>query len=358
MQGGSRIVLDANGPVRVDKAFVLDAGGRPAGAAGARSRGDRPRELHAHHLAGEPRAAAPAPSKPSEPAPEAERRSAAADRDRSRPRRHRHRHQGRERRDGKGRRAGIRARRCATSSRRSGKYRVAMTRSDDTFVPLAERVRFARAQGAALFVSIHADALPRNEGHARRRDRLHAVGKRLRRRGRAARRSREQGRRDRRRRSHRRAGRRRRYPDRPGAARDQDLFDPIRAHGGRRAQDRGAAAQTSAEVGGVQGADGAGRALGAGRAWLCVDQGGPQAVDLGGLAAQDRGGAGAGGRYVLYAAAGRLEPGRELANDRADMHRPKFQHKTGAVPVALAKDRSWRRVAIDEPGSRRGHVGT
>jgi N-acetylmuramoyl-L-alanine amidase len=47
-----------------------------------------------------------------------------------------------------------------------GKYRVAMTRSDDTFIPLTERVRFARAQGAALFVSIHADAIPRSEGQA------------------------------------------------------------------------------------------------------------------------------------------------------------------------------------------------
>lgn len=49
---------------------------------------------------------------------------------------------------------------------KSGKYRVVMTRADDTFIPLAERVRMARAQSAALFVSIHADALPRGEGDA------------------------------------------------------------------------------------------------------------------------------------------------------------------------------------------------
>ena len=49
---------------------------------------------------------------------------------------------------------------------RSGKYRVVMTRSDDTFIPLADRVRIARNQSAALFVSIHADALPRREGDA------------------------------------------------------------------------------------------------------------------------------------------------------------------------------------------------
>jgi N-acetylmuramoyl-L-alanine amidase len=48
----------------------------------------------------------------------------------------------------------------------SGKYRVAMTRDDDTFIPLSERVRFGRSHGASLFVSIHADAIPRSEGQA------------------------------------------------------------------------------------------------------------------------------------------------------------------------------------------------
>jgi N-acetylmuramoyl-L-alanine amidase len=49
---------------------------------------------------------------------------------------------------------------------KGGKYRVVMTRADDTFIPLAERVRIAHNQSAALFVSIHADALPRHEGDA------------------------------------------------------------------------------------------------------------------------------------------------------------------------------------------------
>jgi len=49
---------------------------------------------------------------------------------------------------------------------KGGKYRVVMTRTDDTFIPLDDRVKFARAQSAALFVSIHADALPRHEGDA------------------------------------------------------------------------------------------------------------------------------------------------------------------------------------------------
>jgi N-acetylmuramoyl-L-alanine amidase len=49
---------------------------------------------------------------------------------------------------------------------KSGKYRVVMTRSDDTFIPLNDRVKIARNVSAALFVSIHADALPRSEGDA------------------------------------------------------------------------------------------------------------------------------------------------------------------------------------------------
>ncbi|MEK9280249.1 MULTISPECIES: N-acetylmuramoyl-L-alanine amidase [unclassified Bradyrhizobium] len=49
---------------------------------------------------------------------------------------------------------------------KSGKYRVVMTRDDDTFIPLNDRVKIARNLKAALFVSIHADALPRAEGDA------------------------------------------------------------------------------------------------------------------------------------------------------------------------------------------------
>jgi N-acetylmuramoyl-L-alanine amidase len=47
-----------------------------------------------------------------------------------------------------------------------GKFRVVLTRADDTFIPLNDRVKVAREQSAALFVSIHADALPRREGDA------------------------------------------------------------------------------------------------------------------------------------------------------------------------------------------------
>ena len=41
----------------------------------------------------------------------------------------------------------------------SGRYRVALSRSRDVFIPLEDRVGLAQHQGADLFVSMHADAL-------------------------------------------------------------------------------------------------------------------------------------------------------------------------------------------------------
>lgn len=41
----------------------------------------------------------------------------------------------------------------------SGRYRVVMTRDDDTFVSLSDRVAIARENEAALFISLHADSL-------------------------------------------------------------------------------------------------------------------------------------------------------------------------------------------------------
>jgi N-acetylmuramoyl-L-alanine amidase len=48
----------------------------------------------------------------------------------------------------------------------TGKYRVVMTRTDDRFVELRERVQLARQRDAQLFISIHCDALRRREGNA------------------------------------------------------------------------------------------------------------------------------------------------------------------------------------------------
>ncbi len=46
---------------------------------------------------------------------------------------------------------------------RSGRVRVALTREDDTYLPLEERYGIARRLGADLFISIHADAAPLND---------------------------------------------------------------------------------------------------------------------------------------------------------------------------------------------------
>jgi N-acetylmuramoyl-L-alanine amidase len=48
----------------------------------------------------------------------------------------------------------------------AGKYRVMMTRTDDTFIELSERVQIARQQRAQLLISIHCDALARGDGEA------------------------------------------------------------------------------------------------------------------------------------------------------------------------------------------------
>jgi N-acetylmuramoyl-L-alanine amidase len=50
---------------------------------------------------------------------------------------------------------------------RGGKARVMMSRTGDVFVPLRDRVRLARQAKAQLFISLHADALPADEGEAR-----------------------------------------------------------------------------------------------------------------------------------------------------------------------------------------------
>lgn len=46
----------------------------------------------------------------------------------------------------------------------SGRVRVAMTREDDRYLVLKDRYEIARKMRAALFISIHADAAPANDG--------------------------------------------------------------------------------------------------------------------------------------------------------------------------------------------------
>ncbi len=45
---------------------------------------------------------------------------------------------------------------------KTGRFKVVMTRSNDTFIPLNERVNIARSNNASLFISIHADSIASN----------------------------------------------------------------------------------------------------------------------------------------------------------------------------------------------------
>jgi N-acetylmuramoyl-L-alanine amidase len=47
----------------------------------------------------------------------------------------------------------------ARQLRHGGRYRVSLTRVNDVFIPLEDRVAIAQSRGASLFISIHADAL-------------------------------------------------------------------------------------------------------------------------------------------------------------------------------------------------------
>jgi N-acetylmuramoyl-L-alanine amidase len=163
MAGGSRIVIDLVKPARVDKAFVVDS----ADAAPARlvlELAATDRENFLRKVALDRRFA-------HEQAPPAhEQQSASGD---ARPLivldpGHGGIDTGTKGPSGQMEKEIVLdfAKRLREKIEAGGKYRVLLTRSDDTFVPLAERVRFAREAGAALLISIHADSLPKREGDA------------------------------------------------------------------------------------------------------------------------------------------------------------------------------------------------
>jgi len=164
MQGGSRIVLDTKGPVRLEKAFVLDAAeAQPARLVLDLIATDRTSFMRNIALVNRP--AHSTSIKPSEAPPKADgdaRPLIVLDPG------HGGIDNGTKGSGGELEKDVVLA--FAQTLREklesSGKYRVAMTRSDDTFIPLAERVRFARSRNAGLFISVHADALPRREGQA------------------------------------------------------------------------------------------------------------------------------------------------------------------------------------------------
>jgi N-acetylmuramoyl-L-alanine amidase len=165
MPGGSRIVIDVSGPVRVAKAAVVDpSDGQPARMVVDLTAIDRDAFLRAAAIDNRlPRETVPPPvRRESEGLPGDRRPVIVLDPG----------HGGID--------PGTRAPsgeleknlvldfaiRLREKLEKTGKYRVAMTRSDDTFVPLAERVRLARLRQAQLFISIHCDALARGEGEA------------------------------------------------------------------------------------------------------------------------------------------------------------------------------------------------
>lgn len=170
MPGGSRIVFDLTGPAKVEKAYVLDA-----------ANGQPPRlviELEATDRATFGRLVA-ASNKP-ELRPAVDSGPAVADAagpalssPDARPTvvidpGHGGIDNGTQASTGETEKSLVLAFALALRDRieKDGRYRVVMTRTDDTFIPLADRVHVARNNGAALFVSIHADALPRREGDA------------------------------------------------------------------------------------------------------------------------------------------------------------------------------------------------
>ncbi len=166
MPGGSRIVIDLNKPARVDKAFVVDAAdGAPARVVldlVATDRDSFLRKIALDQRFAHTQVPATAASH--------EQQASAGD---ARPvivldPGHGGIDTGTKGPNGQMEKDIVLdfAKRLKEKVETTSKYRVLLTRSDDTFVPLAERVRFAREAGAALFISIHADSLPRREGDA------------------------------------------------------------------------------------------------------------------------------------------------------------------------------------------------
>jgi N-acetylmuramoyl-L-alanine amidase len=163
MQGGSRIVFDLAKPVRVEKAFVVDAAdGAPARLVLDLAATDR--ESFLRKAALDDKAARVEPPPVNAPHTDIGDTRPLVVLDPG----HGGIDTGTKASTGECEKDIVLdfAQRLRTRIEKTGKYRVLMTRTDDTFVQLADRVHIARDAGAALFVSIHADSLPHGEGDA------------------------------------------------------------------------------------------------------------------------------------------------------------------------------------------------
>jgi N-acetylmuramoyl-L-alanine amidase len=163
MPGGSRMVFDLGKPVRIEKAFVMDAAeGAPARLVLEFTPIDRESFLRA--IAEDEKTARAEAPPASEPHPDSSDSRPLVMLDPG----HGGIDTGTQSAGGEMEKTIVLdfAQQLRARLEKAGKYRVLMTRSDDTFVPLAERVRIARNAGASLFISIHADSLPRKEGDA------------------------------------------------------------------------------------------------------------------------------------------------------------------------------------------------
>jgi N-acetylmuramoyl-L-alanine amidase len=164
MPGGSRMVFDLAKPARVEKAFAIDAAdGAPARLVLDLAGTDRESFLRQAALDSKLAAAEPSPPRP----------APSSDTGDTRPLvvldpGHGGIDTGTKSPNGDQEKDIVLdfAQRVRERIEKIGKYRVLMTRGDDTFIPLDDRVRIARGAGASLFVSIHADFLPRGEGDA------------------------------------------------------------------------------------------------------------------------------------------------------------------------------------------------
>jgi N-acetylmuramoyl-L-alanine amidase len=171
MPGGSRIVMDLKRPAKIDKAYVMEAeNGQPPKLIVELTATDRAAFMQG--IAAENRkamAAATPETTATTPAPPV----ASTDANDTRPvviidPGHGGIDHGTQAQSGENEKAIVLdfARALRERIEKAGKYRVVMTRDDDTFIPLADRVKIAQRHKAALFLSVHADALPRGEGDA------------------------------------------------------------------------------------------------------------------------------------------------------------------------------------------------